>query len=203
MRIGVACEEATPPPEVLRLLGTAGLDTSSLDAAASPLLVVDGADTWLLAPGADVVTCCERAAVELGVVGKDLLLELDPALPELLDLRVCHDRLVYAVAPSARRSRPRVATRYPRLARRHFALTGRQVETVSLGAAAGLTPALGAADGVVELESRLSRLPVDLAVVEEIAPCSARLVASRGARLLTAARIADLLLRLRTILEDA
>lgn len=203
MRIGVACEEAGPAAEVLGLLAAAGLDAAGLDAAAPPLLHDAGADQWLLAPGPDVLTCCERGAVDVAVVGKDLLLELHPAVPELLDLRICRDRLVFAAPPTAARSRPRVATRYPRLARRHFELTGRQVETLSLGVAAALTPALGAADGVVELESRLARLPVDLDVVEEVATCTARLVASRGARLLAAGRLADLLDRLRTVMGGA
>jgi ATP phosphoribosyltransferase len=201
VNIGLACDTGAPP-QVTALLAAAGLDTAGLDAA-PPALVRSGADTWLLAPGEDVLACCARGALDVAVVGKDLLLELRPSLPELLDLGVCRDRLVYALAPGAARSRPRIATRYPRLARRHFARTGRQVETLALGSSAALTPALGAADGVVELESRLVRLPVDLAPVEEVAACTARLVASRGARVLATARLGELVERLRTILEES
>jgi ATP phosphoribosyltransferase len=202
VRIGVACDEA-PVTAVAALLAEAGLPASRLTSTASPALLPGVPDQWLLAPGADVLGCCERGAVDVAVVGKDLLLELEPALPELLDLRVCRDRLVYAVAPGGRRPRPRVATRYPRLTRRHFDETGRQIETVALGPAAALTPALGAADGVVELESRLARLPQQLSVEEEVAPCTARLVASRAARVLDAERLADLVTRLRAIVEGA
>lgn len=202
MRIGVACEDA-PVTAVVTLLGRAGLDTTALAASVSPALLDAGPDDWLLAPGADLLAWCERGAVDAAVVGKDLLLELEPELPELLDLRVCRDRLVYAVRTGASRPRPRVATRYPKLTRRHFDLTGRQIETVGLGAAAALSPALGAADGVVELESRLARLPLDLTVAEEVAPCTARLVASRGARVLSAERLTELVGRLRTLVEDA
>ncbi len=200
MRIGVACDDA-PITAVAALLGEAGLHTSRLTATVAPALLPGTPDQWLLAPGADVLACCERGAVDVAVVGKDLLLELEPSLPELLDLGVCRDRLVYAVAPGSRRARPRVATRYPRLTRRHFDATGRQIETVALGPAAALTPALGAADGVVELETRLARLPQELAVAEEIAPCTARLIASRGARVLAAERLTELVRRLRAIVE--
>ena len=119
-----------------------------------------GDATWLLAPGADVLEACARGALDAAVVGKDLLLELAPQVHELLDLRVCRGRLVYAVAGAGRRDvlgrgRPRVATRYPRRdARATSPPRGRQVELVAFGAAA-LAPALGIADGVVELRSRL------------------------------------------------
>lgn len=203
MRIGLACDGVVPPAEVVALLAKAGLDTAPLAAASSPALVEAGEDAWLLAPGEDVLACCERGALDVAIVGKDLLLELEPALPELLDLGVCRDRLVYAVAPSRRRSRPRIATRYPRLARRHFDLSGRQVETLALGPSAALSPALGAADGVVELGSRLAHLSAEVTVVEVVAPCTARLVASRGARVLATARLTALLASLRRILEES
>ena len=202
MRIGVACDDA-PVTQVAALLGAAGLDTTQLSAAVAPALLPGDRDQWLLAPGADLLVWCERGALDVAVIGKDVLLESEPALPELLDLRICRDRLVLAMSPARRRSRLRVATRYPRVTRRHFQRTGRQVETVVLGPAAGFSPAVGAADGVVELESRLSRLSLDLSVVEAVAPCSARLVASRGARVLAAERLTELLGRLRAIVEDA
>jgi ATP phosphoribosyltransferase len=131
---------------------------------------------------------------------------------ELLDLRVCRDALVYATPePGAGvldRGRPRIATRYPLVTRRHFAATGRQVELVAFDAAP-LAPGLGIADGVVELRSRLvddgspgSGRPAGLRVREEIAACSARLVAGRAARALGGERLAELLERLRASVEE-
>ncbi len=199
MRIGVASDGGASA-EVTRLLAAAGLDTWGL-AVASPALLPADADQWVLAPGSDLLTCCARGAVDVAVVGKDLLLELEPALPELLDLGIWRDRLVYAAATRGRRARPRGAPRYPPRTRRHFDLTGRQVETVALGLAAALTPALGMADGVVDLESRIAASAPNLTVAEEVAPCTARLVASRGARLLSAERLSHLVVRLRTIVE--
>ena len=200
MRIGVACDDA-PVTQVAALLGKAGLDVAGLATTVAPALLSRTPDQWLLAPGPDLLVWCERGALDVAVVGKDVLLERGPTLPELLDLRICHDRLVLAMSPVPGRSRLRVATRYPRLTRRHFERIGRQVETVALGAAVGLSPALGAADGVVELESRLSRLPLDLSIVETLAPCTARLVASRGARVLAAERLSELLGRLRDLVD--
>jgi hypothetical protein len=93
--------------------------------------------------------------------------------------------------------------------RRHFAVTGRQVELVAFDAAP-LAPGLGIADGVVELRSRLidddgrlgSGRPAAFRVREEVAACSARLVAGRAARVLGGERLAELLERLRASVEE-
>lgn len=205
MRFGLACDGAAPPEGLIELLVAAGLPAARLGDAAGPALVPCGEVQWVLACGADVLTGCRHGAVDVAVVGKDLLLESRPDVYELLDLRVECDRLVYAVAErdsrSARR-RPRVATRYPRVARSHFDADGRQVETLTM-AAARLAPALGLAEGVVELERVLAPDECGLLVREQVAPCSARLVAGRAARALLGGRLADLVERLSTLVEEA
>jgi len=213
VKLGLACDGGPPPLQVLDLLERAGLPAGSLRFEAGPAIVDAGEVTWLLAPGADVLEACSRGALDGGVAGKDLLLELAPQVHELLDLRVCRDVLVYATPePGAGvlgRGRPRVATRYPRVTRRHFAATGRQVELVAFDAAP-LAPGLGIADGVVELRSRLvlddggagAGRPAALRVREEIASCSARLVAGRAARALGGERLADLVGSMRASVEE-
>ena len=213
MKLGLACDGGPPSSDVLDLLEQAGLPTGALRSVAGPALVDTGDSTWLLAPGTDILGACTRGALHAGVAGKDLLLELAPQVHELLDLRLCRDALVYATPePGAGvldRVRPRVATRYPLMTRRHFAASGRQVEVVAFDAAF-LAPALGIADGVVELRSRLvlddahagpGRL-ARLRVREEVATCSARLVAGRAARALGGERLAELLERLRAAVEE-
>jgi ATP phosphoribosyltransferase len=213
VRLGVACDGGPPPADVLAVLEQAGLPAGTLRDMTGPALLVAADVTWLLAPGADVLEACARGALDAGVAGKDLLLELAPQVHELLDLRVSPDALVYATAEAAlggrRQGRPRVATRYPQVTRRHFAATGRQVELVAFGAAS-LAPGLGIADGVVDLRSRLAGddgsagvgRPHGLLVREEIAACSARLVAGRAARALGGARLAELLERVRAVVEE-
>ena len=147
---------------------------------------------------------CLRGALDAGIVGKDLLLEEDPDVYELLDLRVCADLIVFA-GPSGDTagrggSRPRVATPYPRVTCRHFGATGRQVEAIVFAAAA-LAPVLGIADGVVDLRSRVETAPLGLEVREEVAAVSLRLVAGRAAHVLRADGLAALLERLRPPLE--
>lgn len=213
MKLGLACDGGPPPSQVLDLLERAGLQAGALRGVPGPALLDADDATWLLAPGADVLEACARGALDAGVAGKDLLLELAPPLHELLDLRVCRDVLVYATPEPGvgvpRRARTRVATRYPQVTRRHFAVTGRQVDLVAFDAAL-LAPGLGIADGVVELRSRLTLddgstgagTAVGLRVREDIAACSARLVAGRAARALGGERLAELLERLRALVEE-
>jgi len=213
VKLGLACDAGPPPSQVLDLLERAGLPAGALRGVPGPALLDAGDATWLLAPGADVLEACACGALDAGVAGKDLLLELAPPVHELLDLRVCRDVLVYATPePGAgvlRRARTRVATRYPQVTRRHFAATGRQVDLVAFDAPS-LALGLGIADGVVELRGRLvlndagadAGPPDGLRVREEIAACSARLVAGRAARTLGGERLAELLERLRASMEE-
>ena len=205
MKLGLACDGGPPPPALLDLLGTAGLPVTAAVGAGPPVLIQAEGDAWALAPGVDVLTACLHGALDVAVVGKDLLLERQPELFELLDLRVDLDHLVYAgVADSSRGepSRPRVATPYPGCTWRYFAAAGRQVEPIAFRVAT-LAPALGLADGVVDLQSRVEAEAPDLVVREEIAACSLRLVAGRAARTLCAGRLEDLVERLRATLEGS
>jgi len=204
VRLGVATCGAGVPAALVDVLKAAGLPAAGLRTASTPSLVAAGDTTWVLATGADVLAGCVRGALDAGIVGKDLLLEEEPDVYELLDLGIGADAIVYAtprVATAGRdRSRPRVATPYPRVARRHFGATGRQVEAVDLGAAA-LAPALGIAEGVVDLRSHVAGAPFDLEVREEVAAVSLRLVAGRAAHALLADELVTLLERLRPTLE--
>ena len=207
MRLGLACADGRAPAQVLEVLRAAGLCAGELAAGAPPAFIDTApspdaeAYSWLLADAADVLTACERGALDAGLIGKDVLLEAGAEIHELLDLGVPNDALVHAVAAgpaaAAPRSRERVATRYPRVARRHFMEAGVQVELVTFSAPA-LAVGLGLAGGVVELRSRLGATP--RVVLEEravVASGSARLVSGRAARTLVGAALEDLVERLR------
>jgi ATP phosphoribosyltransferase len=207
MRIGLACEAGAPPAELLALLEAAGLPAASLREEVPPALVIGAGTTWFLGSPGDVLRACDRGALDAGVVGSDRLLEGRLGVADLLDLRRCRDELVLAVAPAAVRPdrRLRVATRYPETARRHFAATGEQPE-VFVADEPLLAPALGLADGVIELAARVRAGRPGAPALEPrtvIAACSAHLVASRASRVLLRDEFATLVQSLRTALEDA
>lgn len=205
MRIGVACEAGPPPAEVLDLLEAAGLPAASLPEAETPALLSHAGGLWFLGSAADVLRACDRGALDAGIVGSDELLEGRHGVADLLDLRCRRDDLVYAVAGAGEKPdrRPRIATRHPETARRHFAAAGAQPEIITVDAPA-LAPGLGLADGVVDLRSRLVAARAgaqELREREVVAACSARLVAARAARVLLRDEINSLADRLRAVLE--
>jgi len=154
MRIGIACDGESPPAELVDLLEAAGLPAASLRGQRPPALLPAGGGVWLLATGSDVLRACDRGGLDLGVVGRDRLLEGRRGAADLLDLRCCRDELVYAVSPSAGRPgrRLRVATKYLRLTRRYFAQ--KSVGEYRLVESAGATeaaPSTGSADVIVDI----------------------------------------------------
>jgi len=208
MRLGIACRDGRPPRDVVDLLCDAGL-CGRFDDVKAPALVEEpapGGHVWLLASAADVVGACERGALDAAVAGKDVLLEAEPEVHELLDLRADRDALVYALrerpAGLSRRVRLRVATRYVRVTHRFFAGAGEEVDVVGFDSPA-LAVRLGLADGVVELRASLDgALGAGLLERAEVAGCSARLVCGRAARTLDGAALEDLAERLRARLEE-
>ncbi len=113
VRIGIACEAGPPPAELLDLLEAAGLPAASLRGERPPALLAAAGGAWLLAGAADVLRACERGALDLGVVGKDRLLEGRRGTGELVDLRCCRDDLVFAVAAGAGAARPAAPRGHP------------------------------------------------------------------------------------------
>lgn len=209
MKLGIACRDGRPPRDVVDLLCRAGV-CGRFDDVTPPALVAEpepGGHVWLLASAADVVGACERGALDAGVAGKEALMETEAQVHELLDLRAARDTLVYVARehPAGRllRARPRVATRYVRVARAFFAAAGVQADVFEFNAPA-LAVRLGLADGVVELRAQLDGSAGDgLRERAEVAACSARLVCGRAARTLAGAALEDLVERLRAQREQA
>jgi len=206
VRIGLACEAGRPQAEILDLLEAAGLPIASLREGRAPALLKHQAGVWLLGTSGDVLRACDRGALDLGVVGSDGLLEGRSGVADLLDLCRCRDQLVLAMMPGGGRPdrRPRIATRYPETTRRHLAAAGAQPDILVLDEPS-LAPALGFADGVVELRSRLAAelagMP-SLEVREVVAACSAHLVAARAGRVLLRDEVGALVTGLRAALEE-
>ena len=138
----------------------------------------------------DVATFVAFGAAHLGIVGNDVLMEFDyPEIYAPQDLGVGHCRLVVAepahmVADDdpQRWSHVRVATKYPRITRRHFAARGVHAECIGLSGAMELAPSLGLCRRIVDLVSTGATLKANgLVEVEEIAKISSRLAVNRAA----------------------
>ena len=138
----------------------------------------------------DVPTYVAHGAADIGVAGKDVLLEQGgEGLYQPLDLEIARCRMVVATkrgfdwtATVQRGARIRVATKYVQTAREHFAAKGVHVDLIKLYGSMELAPLSGLADAIVDLVSSGRTLAAnDLVVVEDIAPISARLVVNPAA----------------------
>jgi ATP phosphoribosyltransferase len=191
----------------LDMLDRIGVETMELRGDSRSLVFeVDGLVLVAMRPS-DVPTYVEAGAADLGITGKDVLLEQrDRAVYELLDLRYGACRMVLAgrrgdesLGEAERRlGAMRIATKYPRTAARYFEETGRQAEVIEVKGSVELAPLVGLADGIVDLvDTGRTLAENDLEVREEIASCTARLVANRVAHKLRAAEVDGLAERLR------
>ena len=157
----------------------------------------------------DVPTYVEAGAADLGVTGKDVLMEQsEREVYELLDLGYGQCTMVLATVADEDRAAEalrrlgvvRIATKYPRIAARHFLETGRQAEIVEVKGSVELAPLTGLAEGIVDLTATGTTLRENgLVVREEIARCTARLIANPVAHKLKAQAIDRLLERVREV----
>jgi ATP phosphoribosyltransferase len=191
----------------LDVLDAAGLDTSAARGESRALIFPGERITLVTMRPSDVPTYVEGGAADVGITGKDVLLEqADRRVYELLDLRYGHCRMVLAgrrgderLGEAQRRlGTMRIATKYPRIAERYFESTGRQVEMIEVKGSVELAPLIGLADGIVDLVATGRTLEEnELEVREEIVESTARFVANRVAHKLRAAEIDALTARLR------
>ena len=139
----------------------------------------------VLVRGADVPTYVEHGTAELGIVGKDVLLEYDgDGLYEPLDLGIARCRLVVAGVAGARvaQGRMRIATKYVRSARAYFADRGEQVEIIRLYGSMEIAPGLGLADRIVDLvDSGRTLAANNLVALDTIMEISSRLIVNKAA----------------------
>ncbi len=137
---------------------------------------------WVKPP--DVAVYVERGAADIGVCGKDILLEYEPDVYELLDLKTGVCRMAVATK-SAFRDDPSatlvVATKFSHIAARYYASLGRDIDIVHLNGSIELAPILGLSDVIVDIvETGTTLRENDLHEVETIAPISARLIANKA-----------------------
>jgi ATP phosphoribosyltransferase len=191
--------------ETLDVLDRLGVDTAEVRANDRKLLFED-VGIVTMRPS-DVPTYVEAGAADVGITGKDVLMEqAEREVYELLDLGYGRCRMVVATVdgpdPAAEALRRlgvmRVATKYPKTAAAHFERTGRQAEIVEVKGSVELAPLTGLVEAIVDLTATGKTLAENgLVVREDVAVSTARLIANPVAHKLKAAAIDDVVERLR------
>jgi ATP phosphoribosyltransferase len=192
--------------DTLDLLDGIGIDTAPLRSDSRSLLFPGEEMTLVTMRPSDVPTYVEAGAVDLGITGKDVLMEQhERVVYELLDLGYGHCRMVVATRAGdhfadeleRRLGALRIATKYPRIAARYFEDSGRQAEVIEVKGSVELAPISGLAEAIVDLTATGRTLRDNhLEVREVIGDCTARLVANRVSHKLRQEAIDDLVRRI-------
>jgi ATP phosphoribosyltransferase len=203
-RITIALSKGRIIAETLPLLAAAGIRPAEDPETSRKLIIGTSRDDVVIVVvrASDVPTYVRYGAADLGVAGKDILLEQgSEGLYQPLDLQIAKCRMMVAVpegfdyASAVRQgARLRVATKYLKTAREHFAGKGVHVDLIKLYGSMELAPLVGLADAIVDLVSTGSTLRANnLRAVEEIMPVSARLIVNQAALKLKGAALQPLL----------
>ena len=178
--------------EALPVFASAGIEPSEDPETSRKLILATNRPgvSMVLLRATDVPTYVQYGAADVGIAGKDVLLEHgNMGLYQPVDLGIGRCRLVVATrrgydwtATVQRGARIRVATKYLRTAREHFAAKGMHVDLIKLYGSMELAPLAGLADAIVDLVSTGNTLKAnDLVAVEEVMPISTRLIVNPGA----------------------
>ena len=154
----------------------------------------------------DVSIYVERGAADMGVAGKDILLEYEPDIYELLDLNIGKCRMAVAGPGDFHDDGQRtlkVATKFTNITRRYYADLGRDIDIIKLNGSIELAPILGLSDVIVDIvETGTTLRENNLAVLETVVPISARLIANRASFKFKTAQIEQIVERLKGLVEE-
>ncbi len=182
--IDIALPKGRLGDKVYKLFSSIGYDCSTLTDDSRKLVFEDDRTgvRYLLIKPSDVAIYVEHGAADIGVIGKDVLLETEPDVYELLDLGLGKCTLSVA-APNGYQEDTdgvlRVATKYPHVAHRYYQDRNREIDIIKLNGSIELAPILGLSDVIVDIvETGTTLRENNLSVYERIAPSSARLIAN-------------------------
>ena len=212
--INIALSKGRILEDTLPLLARAGVEPIE-DINKSRKLIFDTSDPEVkltVIRAADVPTYVQYGAADMGVSGKDVLMEYDgDGLYELLDLKIAQCRLIVAEPEQLAKdddpknwTRLRIATKYVNITKRHFAAKGIQTDIIKLYGSMELAPLAGLSDRIVDLVSTGKTLKANgLVEVEHIADISSWLVANKASMKMKHKKLKTLVDQLETAVQEA
>lgn len=179
--IRIALTKGRLEKKTVELFKTMGLDTTQLENKGRRLILpVDKYET-VLSKAPDVITYVEHGVCDIGIVGKDTIVEHGSSFYEVMDLNIGRCKFALACPKGTDffggYNRKTVASKYPKVAKEFFESKGMDVDVIKIEGSVELAPLLGLADGIVDIVETGSTLKENgLEVVEEIFPISARVI---------------------------
>ncbi|KHF41241.1 MULTISPECIES: ATP phosphoribosyltransferase [Halalkalibacter] len=192
--------------EALELLRKAGYNLPA-EFDDSRKLIIDVPEEnmrFILAKPMDVPTYVEHGVADVGVAGKDTMIEEERVVYEVLDLQISECYLAVAGLPNYEKKdiNPKVASKYPNLATQYFKEQGEQVEIIKLNGSIELAPLIGLADRIVDIVSTGRTLKENgLVELETIVPITSRLIVNPVSYRMKDERIDEMVERLSRVIE--
>ncbi len=184
--VNIALPKGRLGEKVYKMFKEAGFECPSIEEQNRKLIFENpekGVRYFWVKPS-DVAIYVERGAADIGVAGKDILLEYRPDVYELLDLQMGKCRMAGAAKKDFRDSRGRtlkVATKFPNIAATYYNEKCRDIDIIKLNGSIEIAPILGLSDVIVDIvETGKTLLENDLVPFETIVPISARLIANKA-----------------------
>lgn len=193
------------------MLAEAGFSAEGLSENSRKLIIANEEQKirFIITKTADLPTYVEYGAADIGVIGKDVLLEENKDVYELLDLNFGYCRMMVAVPQNLKQEKlsdyahMRVATKFPHIAEQFFQSMGIQMEIIKLNGSIELAPMVGLAEIIVDLVETGRTLKANqLVEIAQVHPTTARLIANRVSFKMKFARINRLVEDLKGILES-
>ncbi|KRM88590.1 ATP phosphoribosyltransferase [Liquorilactobacillus vini DSM 20605] len=208
MPLKIALTKGRVEKQVIPLLEAAGIDCSGLKQKNRKLIINTSDDRFqfILAKGPDVTTYLNSGAVDLGIVGSDILTEHRNQQSELLDLRVGQCQFVLASTSDFNFNQPGrkvIGTKYPLITQLYFESLGQDVEIIKIEGSVELAPLIGLADAIVDItETGRTLRENNLYVYDYLDQVSTRLVANRMSLKQHAGEIFELADQLEQVVEQ-
>ena len=208
-KLTIALAKGRPAKDTIDLLQSAGIYFKDFHEKSRKLVFynADQSIKLIFVKAVDVPTYVERGAADIGIVGKDNILESQAKVYELLDLDL--GKCKFAVAGYAdfrpdSNHKLTVATKYPNVAKRFFGQKGQSIETVKLNGSVELAPLIGLAEVIVDIVETGSTLKENgLTVLEDIEKISTRLIVNQASFATKAQEVKCFIEKLKEALESA
>ena len=205
--INIALPKGRLGEKVYAMFETAGFECPSIKEPGRKLIFENeevGVRYFWVKPS-DVAIYVERGAADIGIAGKDILLEYEPDVYELLDLGIGKCRMAVAAKKNFRDDTEktlRVATKFTNIAREYYAGKCRDIDIIHLNGSIELAPILGLSDVIVDIvETGTTLLENDLEPIETIVPISARVIANKANFKFKSEKIEEMIKGLSSVLR--
>lgn len=207
MSISIALTKGRLEKETVKLLDKANFGTEELKNKGRKLVFNDTIEEikYFLVKAADSITYVEHGVADIGIVGKDTLMESDNNYYEVLDLGIGKCGFIVASLPEKdvfkKVGHIKIGTKYPRVAREYFKKRGMDVEIIKIEGSVELAPILGLCDAIVDIMETGTTLKENgLIVFDSICDISARVIVNKASFKMKREEIGDFINRLKQVL---